>query len=92
MYCQPNSTGIEEDVFLNKFAIFPNPTNGKLNIHTLDDATKSSYILLDPLGKVLIKGNINEELTTIDLSLLPKGIYFLTIDEKENQIIKVFKE
>jgi len=92
MYCQPNSAGIQDDVFMNTFVISPNPTNGILNIHTIDDAKTSSYVLLDPLGKVLLKGNTNKELTTIDLSLLPKGIYFLMIDEKENYIFKVLKE
>ncbi len=63
----------------SKISIFPNPTTNNLFIHS-NELTDLRYIIVDVLGKDVVSGNIipagNNK---IDISHLPKGIYFIKI-------------
>ena len=72
--------------------IYPNPTDDKVNICLKNIANNCSYKLMNELGQKLILQEINENITHVDLSKLPSGIYFLKV-QIENQFIykKIFK-
>ena len=63
----------------NEFSIYPNPTNGKINIETNQQIEKIT--ILDISGKIIIE-TTNKE---IDLSKQKTGTYFVKI-ETENGI------
>lgn len=69
------STQLRTNTF-NTLSIAPNPTNGMVNLTGVLDP-KSAITLYNTLGELVLKAKTPS--STIDLSHLPKGIYFLTI-------------
>ena len=74
--------------------IFPNPTNGKINIRmSWDSPNNSNRFVLNIYGKQLLNKRITEQTTQVDISSLPSGIYIVMIkNEKTVQLTKVVKE
>ena len=74
-------------------SIFPNPTNGVVNLILNTLPEKISYILTDENGKVLQKNNIVNQQTKIDIIKLPSAIYFiqLILNNKEIQTLQINK-
>jgi hypothetical protein len=65
----------------NLFIVYPNPASDKFTIELLSSKfLKDTEVqIVDLLGTVVYSSNINNIKTDIDLSLKPKGIYFLSI-------------
>lgn len=93
--CTAGVTGIQNNITKNdQIQISPNPTNGSLVITSLDIISNTKVEIIDALGKIILSQNF-EELNTaiIDISNLPRGIYFLKINVDENNVIKkIIKE
>ena len=71
--------GIEENT-TNYFSIYPNPTNGVLNIKS---ATPLSEITVyNNLGQLLF---VSEKNNQVDISALSQGIYFVKIKDENGQ-------
>lgn len=59
------------------FAIYPNPTNGRINISGF--LPKSNYAIYTLEGKIIKQGNLGfDESTYIDLGVLNNGLYFIS--------------
>ncbi len=73
----------------DEITLFPNPTNGKLFIKSSEFLSKSVRIV-NNLGQiVLVKAIIGNE---IDMSDLPKGMYYIEISSETQRIQKrIFK-
>ncbi len=73
--------GIAENTLLNdNFGVYPNPTSDVINIDVTNIASYN-YKITDVLGKVMLSDNVSfKEKTTVDVSRLNSGIYFLTIE------------
>ena len=81
--------------------VYPNPTTGQLTIEMMSDNRISDIRLFDVMGRSISIGKseigqshigqseIGKSETTIDISHLASGIYYLKID---NQMIKFVKE
>jgi len=78
-------TGINESEYNSTLFIYPNPTNGILNI-----ASKNSCIIsvFSSTGEKILGDSIDK---IIDLSLLPKGLYFMRIIDKLSNTIEIKK-
>ncbi len=72
--------------------IFPNPTTNQLYISS--QAIISKAEVLNNIGqKILSKNNINATKTSIDLNMLPVGIYFVQLQTNEGTVTKkIIKE
>ena len=84
-----------EDNFNNKTGgLFPNPTNGELTVY-LENSTIQSFTIHSVLGQKvrMAKLNGNDKQTTINVSDLQKGIYFINVtdDQSKNQTYKFIK-
>lgn len=55
--------------------IYPNPTDGVLNIE-LKNLGKAAFAVFNSLGKEIIQLNLQEQYTSIDLTSYGDGIYF----------------
>ena len=76
------------------YAVYPNPTSGKLTLK-LDASTTTniqsmSYQLYDVNGKMLQNDRLKELETSIEMSGLISSTYFLKVT-KDNKEVKLFK-
>ena len=71
--------------------VYPNPTNGKLHITYAETLRATSVQMFDVVGQVVFVSALSSTSpeTTIDISHLSAGLYFLKVD---NKVIKVVKE
>ena len=80
-----NTTQVKE----NSVSIYPNPTQSTINIRTDQIITNQVYIIRNMDGKIVIKGTATfTNQSTLDLSSLHSGLYFLSIG---NQLYKILK-
>lgn len=84
---------VEEKPITKSNKIFPNPTSGILTLELSTPNEKSYYSLYSINGLELAKGTITSYKTQIDISTLPKGVYFIRVtDQKKVTINKVIRE
>lgn len=77
-----SSVGIDNDARLNYFDITPNPSKGLLKLNVVStNSNKLKLQVIDQLGKIILErefiGNNNKVSEELNLSSLPKGIYFI---------------
>jgi len=73
-----NITSIEKE----QIKIYPNPTNGNINISSEEIINKIE--IYNIIGECVVSKNLNNINTTINLSNLQKGIYFIKIYSLKN--------
>ena len=81
-------TGLNTEEFdTSSLKLYPNPVISILNID--NNLTNQPYKIIDNLGKVILKGKLNEGNTAINVEQLSKGIYHLKVsDNKASKFIK----
>ncbi len=86
-------TSLKSEEATDGLKVFPNPAQDKITIHT-ENGSSTSFQLLDLIGNVVKQGATGQEGTsTVDLSNLSVGVYFLkTQMNGTEQIRKVIKE
>ena len=77
-----NTTASTEDVFANKFSVYPNPSSDVLNIRTNEPIDKVE--LYNTIGQLIVA----EKTTNINISSLKTGIYILKIYSGNRSVIK----
>ena len=74
--------GIEEEgpsTGSGTFTVYPNPTNGIIAIqHSSFSIHHSEFRITNLMGQTLLTGQITAETQQINVSSLPKGMYFIT--------------
>jgi hypothetical protein len=87
----PNSVGIK-DINNEEFEVFPNPTKNILYLKSNSNANATTNIsIVDVSGKMVLNENTSlqgKNLQTIDLSELPRGVYFLLLTRDNIRINK----
>jgi hypothetical protein len=85
-----NCNGVKE-LIANGINVYPNPTNGILNISISSElAGNTSIEVYDAIGKLVIKETLSTETTTINTTKLTDGIYVFKVINN-NQAIKIGK-
>ena len=79
---EANSLVVNEDHNQRKFSLFPNPTSGKLEVRGLSENT--NLTITNILGVVVRELNLKSRNSTIDLSDLDSGIYFISDNDDGN--------
>ncbi|PZF71380.1 T9SS type A sorting domain-containing protein [Taibaiella soli] len=77
-----NTTGVEEISGADAIAVYPNPTSGIIQLQAKAPLIISVF---NSEGKILLKG---ENGLQIDLSMLPAGLYWLRLANKEGITVK----
>ncbi len=72
----------------NSIKIFPNPANSILNIET--EFENADATIIDCVGKVLSNHKLTFSLSSLDISDLVPGIYFIEINSGNNFSVKKF--
>jgi len=71
----------------SEFNIYPNPSTGILNIEfPTNKLNNCNYKIVDPSGRLITKGEINSNITKIDISEFSEGKYILTIQNSYSVI------
>ncbi|NQV54083.1 MAG: T9SS type A sorting domain-containing protein [Flavobacteriales bacterium] len=75
--------GIQENTFEAGLSLFPNPTQGELNV-ILGSGRKGNTALrvLTSDGRVVLQHTFNADQTSLNLSDLSKGIYFIQVEQE----------
>ena len=81
------ATGIDENNTKTDVNVFPNPTNGIINIQ-LGQVEKAQIKITDVLGNSVYQSNNISLNFQIDLSNQPNGIYFISIQTNEGIVNK----
>jgi hypothetical protein len=81
---QEYHNGVEEDgpsTGSGTLNVYPNPTDGVLFVQTLRATSllAETYRISNMIGQTLMSGTITAENQQIDVSNLPKGMYFISI-------------
>ncbi len=86
--CETSHIGINEpkEEYLN---VYPNPATNVLTIKT-EQPTKSNLSISNVLGEVVFTTLITTANTDIDISSLPKGVYFIKLQTATQSINKKF--
>ena len=70
--------GVNKAQLLN-FSMYPNPSSGHVNLQLPSSNNRAHVKVYDYLGKTLIQKSINSQNTSLDISNLSAGIYFVRI-------------
>jgi len=71
-----NPSGIDTDPAAALLAVYPNPTNGLLNLRLADGHATATLELRDLMGRTVWAGSVVGA-ATLDLSAQPAGVYLL---------------
>lgn len=69
--------------------VYPNPSNGVINIEFTGKTNNANYQLIDISGKVLQQGRLEGKTKRLDGSSLNKGVYVIQVDQKHNTLIVI---
>jgi len=68
----------------NNFTIFPNPNKGIFSIQQLSNSTTQSIEIFNILGEKIYSGFNKNNISTIDISSSPKGLYYVKLNDGTN--------
>ena len=77
--------------FQNVFTVYPNPAQDKINVKATATISGLSYSISDQIGRPVLSGTITSNEFIINSNELAQGIYFLKIDQFNNQVVKIIK-
>ncbi len=80
--------GINETEEAPTFNLYPNPTAHQLTIQTT--GYHSSYQLTTTTGQLLLQSNVTQPNFTIDVSILPPGLYFVQLTNGQQRAVRKF--
>ena len=85
-------TGIDDNLE-NKVSVSPNPVTGNVITIRTGSVTTTRIQIINSAGAVVSEQEVNSLSAQIDISGLPKGLYFLkaTYDNETQQVVKFIK-
>jgi len=79
---------LEEDL---DFQIFPNPAQESLNIELSSITTDGiQATMIDVNNNLILSEKLGTHLSTIDVSRIPAGVYYLRVSDEQDSKVKVF--
>jgi hypothetical protein len=64
------------------FSLYPNPTSNSFFIQWKTEIGNANLKIIDTKGSIVFEDNLFGKYWQIDISLLPKGIYFIKIESE----------
>jgi hypothetical protein len=82
-------SGIDQQNFLSKIEVKPNPTADFIKIYCPDATeSESTFVLSEISGNLVQKGVLTPGCTPIDLTMFPSGIYLLRLQSGTGFLVK----
>lgn len=73
-------------------SFYPNPVYNLITIRSNVDLAGSPYSFTDLTGKLILRGRLDDESVTVDLSSFESGIYLLQIGDRRRRAFKIIKK
>ncbi|MDP1728349.1 MAG: LamG-like jellyroll fold domain-containing protein [Bacteroidota bacterium] len=86
-----NNTGMAKNLYEKHFSIYPNPTNSLLYFILPSKNIIYNYSIIDQTGRIVTKGEIDSNNSSVSVEELAKGIYFLKLNADQSQMVKFIK-
>ena len=69
--------------------VYPNPTDGVLFVQTVHAPSlpAETYRITNLMGQTVLTGSLNAETQQIDVSNLPQGMYFISVDDMTQKFV-----
>ena len=88
----PEGYGIKEDgpsTGSGTLSVYPNPTDGVLFVQAVHAPSlqEKTYRITNLMGQTLLTGQITAETQQIDVSALPKGMYFIIVGDTTRKFV-----
>lgn len=83
-YAFVNTASVNELDENAEIMVFPNPSNGFINIKAAESAWGKSFTILDVNGKEIYSGNIQKQITQIQLETFEAGTYFIRLGNQSS--------
>jgi hypothetical protein len=80
----------QDFVYDNSIFIYPNPANNVLNFDVKNDVQLSAINIHDISGKEVFRNANVEGVSSIDITNLSSGVYFVTFQSDKNSVTKKF--
>ena len=81
--------GDAENSLLATLKLYPNPASSVINVEVDAEHFDVLYSIYDNTGRIVLKGKLNSELTSIVLGDLPSGVYTISVGDGIRQTFKV---
>ena len=75
------------DQTLTSFSISPKPCNDQVTISVTEAINSGNIDILDQIGRKVTSISIIQEKNVVDISFLAKGMYFVSITDREGRRI-----
>jgi len=76
-----------------RLLLYPNPATDKITIETSRITEESNLVIVNIDGQPLITRQITEQTTTINISTLPSGVYFVRVtNDRTVEVGKIIKQ
>lgn len=72
-------------------SVYPNPATDFITIDRGQSIPGTSYYIIDQVGRQVMRGKLNNKITTINIHHLEKGIYYVQLGTKNRQAFKMMK-
>lgn len=83
-----DTTGLNENDLSNQLVIYPNPSNGIVNLKVEGFDSEISLTVVDAIGRVVVTSGVVENNSKIDLSQFETGIYTFILVTDNGQLIR----
>ena len=83
----PSALGTQTNM-LSDVSVYPNPTNGTVNIYMPNNSDISTVSLYDVQGREILKKETSEINTSLQIDALQDGIYLVTIENTAGSVTK----
>jgi subtilisin family serine protease/PKD repeat protein len=83
-----DTTGIDENDLSNQLVIYPNPSNGLVNLKIQGFDSEVSLTVVDAIGRVVVLNKSVQDNSKVDLSQFETGIYTFIFATDNDQFIR----
>lgn len=68
--------------------VFPNPVADKLTVYLTGDNTRKNLVMYNVNGKVMYSQIVTDMFTTLNVSKIPGGVYYLKITDTDGKLLQ----
>ena len=76
-----------QNTFENTYSVYPNPSNGLINIELFDSGA-AFWKISNLTGQIINEGNTNDQIFQLNMESYAPGVYMLNIQQNDSNVVK----